>query len=166
MIEIIKYNKKRIIITLAVILTVVLIIGGVLFFTHKSVNRVLKSNEFELVSTVDKGYEFGGIVSEFKVDNYLSKDGKYRCSITYIDDKNKMEERYNQTLDYRKKIRLFKDEVKKDNYKYIVYAIEDSTDVGIILNYGNMEILLLGPEDKNKKVLEEIIKILEEENNK
>ena len=77
-----------------------------------------------------------------------------------------MEERYNQTLDYRKKMRLFKDEVKKDNYKYIVYAIEDSTDVGIILNYGNMEILLLGPEDKNKKVLEEIIKILEEENNK
>lgn len=166
MIELIKYNKKRIIIALAVLIIVILIVVGILFLTNKTLHRVLKSNEFELVNTIDKGYEFGGIVSEFKVDNYLTKDGKYRCSITYIDDKNKMEERYNQTLDYRKKIRLFKDEVKKDNYKYIVYAIEDSTDIGIVLNYENMEILLLGPEDKNKKVLEEIIKVLEEEKNK
>ena len=166
MIELIKYNKKKIIIALSVLIIVILIIVGVLFLTNKTVERVLKSNQFELVSTVDKGYEFGGIISEFKVENYLTDDGKYRCNITYIDDKNKMEERYNQTLNYRKKIRLFKDEVKKDNYKYIVYAIEDSSDVGIILNYENMEILLLGPEDKNKKVLEEIITILEEGKNK
>lgn len=144
-----------------IVIIVTIIILGLLYivFSKKGVEKVLYNNKLSIISTINVGDEIiKDVKSKYKVINYSTKDNLVRCSITIVDDKVELENRYQELYVYEESLSQIEKIENNKNYKYIIYKDKDLNEFNVLIDYKDKEILISSVnKDKLINLLDSIV---------